>query len=219
MPSSSVARFVVFLVLSAIVLKETHALKCFSCIALDCRSQNFVCNSAHQYILRTLGAYYYEFDGQNSRVCPGLDNEVAWEAMTASAQSCSTVCVVSHLKIVSQIVDTRENITSYGTVLGCAKRRLVDEAALALKQNECGLLRGISQIKDTLRHSLEVEQCWNDQCYLKDFCHSKELSEVKVFREDLPESTGSNNVWVIIGSFGAIGVIVAILGFLGIKYG
>jgi len=213
------------LLVAQFCLEGVASLKCYKCINFSCSECPFLCKKAKEFTLEKLNSLYFRY-GQNSvPTCPEPGDKDGWTMLEAHADTCDVdsntegTCALGRFKLVTTN-DNDHNVTSYGTSLGCARRRLFDVAKAALKINECSMIVGVSPKRMSLVHTLEVEQCFalTEMCRYTDFCISPEQSVVKIFRDDLQDETRVTVVPLLILVL-IVGTLIALLFLIGIKYG
>jgi len=206
-------------------LQGISSLKCYKCINFSCSESPFLCDKAKEFTLDKLNNLYFRYEQNNVPTCPSPGDKDGWTMLEAHADTCDVdsntegTCALGRFKIVTTN-DNDHNVTSYGTSLGCARRRLFDVAKAALKINECSMIVGVSPKRMSLVHTLEVEQCFalTEMCRFADFCISPEASVVKVFRDDLQDENRITIMPLLILVL-VVGLLIAVLFLVGIKYG
>ncbi|OXA63402.1 hypothetical protein Fcan01_02050 [Folsomia candida] len=206
---------------------HASSLKCHTCINHLCpESHPFLCESTRQFILERLKDIYYSY-GSQVKMCPDPHDADGWGNLAATTTGrCGeesegeATCSLGRFRVITTIVDSKENVTSYGTSLGCAKRKLLDVAKVATRNNECSLVHGQSVVRNSLRHRIEIEHCFtvSEMCRNGDFCIEAESSAVKKFREDVESEGSSVPLGLIISGVLLLAIVIGVLFLLGIKY-
>jgi hypothetical protein len=196
-----------------------------------------------KYVLKELEAYYQLTNEHELPACPEVGNLLGWETLKDSAPSSlpclpllnvnngQATCTLGRFQVNSLVSETNMNATSYGTIMGCASKYLMDSiktsgtkkltSAITFNtQLGCHLNYGESQVKNSLKHFLELEHCVrvSDMCYVEDFCIHPRYSVVRSFKDQESAYDTVVSLKVIIWVFVVIGIMIAVLTFAGIKY-
>ncbi|CAG7824133.1 unnamed protein product [Allacma fusca] len=220
-----------------------HSLKCYRCLALDCPEETVFCNEVRSFVMSQLPELYYV--DTTLPQCPlSTGEDESWMMMQTnypSSVACGAVqeneatCVLGRFQVVTKVASTDVNVTSYGTVMGCARRKLLESTVIKFKYtdprvknsterqveiNKCHITASQSSAHNSvsLLHSMELEHCskYTDMCYDRDFCVLPATSVVKPFKDQV---YGVNIPMMIFIIFGVVlGLLVCGLTFLGIKY-
>jgi len=199
------------------LIGAAQSLKCHKCISIDCPEESpFLCEDARHFTLDRLNLIYYSYGAEQVQYCPGPGDVDRWSNLAAISETCGeegsgeATCSLGRFRVVTTIIDTKENITSYGTSYGCARRRLLDVAKVAARSNECSIVMGQSAVKNLLKHNLEVEHCFTEsEMCRSDFCIASEKSVVKRFREDGEDQSGTRIVlWLTLGGLLILGILI-----------
>jgi len=147
-----------------------------------------------------------------------------------------------YLQIKTNVVSTDKNVTTHGTVLGCARRKLLESTVIKFKYidpksskkdmknnenteriveiNKCAIVTSKSNTHDGIlfRHYMELEHCskYTDMCYSNNFCVRPESSIVKEFQDQTYKANIPMITIILIVV--AIGLVVCICAFLGIRF-
>jgi len=183
---------------------------------------------------------YYQVDESGLPECPDFKNDLEWETLKNTAPSsypCQAIlnaqngqatCTLGRFMVNSLVTETKANVTSHGTVMGCATKFLMDsikngaarQKAITTLNTRIGCHSDYAEspVKNSLKHFMELEHCTRvtDMCYVEDYCIHPRYSVVKEFQEPVYDPVIS--IKVIIWAFVIIGVLILILTFAGIKY-
>jgi len=172
---------------------------------------------------------YYNFE-TNVPQCPsptGENAEVGWvDVRHSSRDVCGeenkgeATCVLGRFRIVTHATDLNKNVTSHGTVTGCAKRKLLTYIKSATLKQKCSMVHATSRVKLGLQHFLEVEHCStrSDMC-TEDWCVSPEQTIIKPFLSSKPEGDKGYTLFHAgLATVLVLGVIIAACTLLGMKY-
>jgi len=204
---------------------DTNALRCYRCLSFSCPEEPILCNSVRQFIFSQLPEVYYGFE-HGIDDCPSSDiqeSSLAWEALRDNSKGeCDEIeegeatCTLGRIQVTTLITDLKVNVTSHATILGCAKRKLLESTKKAAKnKNKCNLMASLSGVKNSLQHFLQVEHCSQitDMCHQNDFCINPESSVVRPFTKNFAETT---SIWWTILAIAILGVFILIMTFAGI---
>lgn len=201
-------------------------MKCHQCIRIDCSANSAnLCDLRYEFVAKKLSDVYYP--GRHAAICPEPEDVDGWSNLAADTENCpeekagEAFCVMGRLRVTSFVYDSNQNITVYGTSLGCARRRLVDLAASSIRINKCSVLEGYSERKDSLSHRIEAEHCaTNDvMCQYQDFCINHYQTDVRVFQDDATQTPSNMTGLALVLGVLILAVLVGLFFFLGIKYG
>jgi len=114
------------------------------------------------------------------------------------------------------------NATVYGTMMGCAKVELLEKISKKLqeKTSQGCLYEKVQSFIGNSIYYLDLEHCSqaSDLCCGFNFCVLPKTSVIKQFLSAEGSGGGGNTLTIVICICVALGIVIALCTFLGIKY-
>jgi len=211
---------------------------------MECTTAPEICALAKDFMQAEIRKHYYT-DGYPLPDCPAPSNTEEWEQLakqTPSKLPCGefatgqATCVLGRFQLNSLVVDTDLNQTTFGTVLGCANKQLLESVKATTLGKDRRVISSLhtvvgchsdysqSDTRDSLKHFLQLEHCSqiSDMCYTDNYCIHPRFTDVRTFKRngysEPYEGRGVAFFTILIWVAVVIGLIVVAMTFAGIKY-
>jgi len=224
------------------------ALMCYRCLAMNTSEEIGgdvkLHKSIRDEVITILEGYYVFEDERDVQACPSPTAQETWEELQTQSAAWNRPCKADFRNDLScalgrfrvTATDHEGKVTIlHGTITGCGKRKLKNEALLQVS-SETVEKAGDGQIvvKETtttlrtcqvsvhpreeavkgITYSIELEHCASNLCY-NNFCVQPQETQVRVFID--PQELYIPWLWIILG-VSVIGFFIGLFAMLGLKY-